>query len=36
MTNFIQATEHDVHMYEKFGYLTFYGFSYLDTSRYDL
>jgi hypothetical protein len=26
MGNFIQATEHDVHMYAKFGYLTFCGF----------
>jgi hypothetical protein len=25
MDNFIQDTEHDVHMYEKFGDLTFYN-----------
>jgi hypothetical protein len=26
MINFVQATENDVHMYAKFGYLTFYAF----------
>jgi hypothetical protein len=26
MINFVQATEYDVHMYEMFGYLTFYSF----------
>jgi hypothetical protein len=26
MSNFSQATEHDVHMYAKFGYLYFYVF----------
>jgi hypothetical protein len=26
MSNFIQATEHDVHMYAKFGGLAFYVF----------
>jgi hypothetical protein len=26
MDNFVQDTEHDVHMYEKFGDLTFYDF----------
>jgi hypothetical protein len=26
MGNFVQATENDVHMYEKFGGLTFYVF----------
>jgi effector-binding domain-containing protein len=25
MSNFVQATEHDVHMYAKFGCLDFYG-----------
>jgi hypothetical protein len=36
MINFVQATEHDVHMYAKFGYFTFYEFLYLNTSRFDL
>jgi hypothetical protein len=36
MINFVQATEHDVHMYAKFGDFTFYGFFYLNTSRFDL
>jgi hypothetical protein len=26
MSNFVHATEHDVHMYAKFGDLTFYEF----------
>jgi hypothetical protein len=26
MDNFVQATEYDVHMYAKFGGLTFYAF----------
>jgi hypothetical protein len=26
MRNFVQTTEHDGHMYEKFGGLTFYAF----------
>jgi hypothetical protein len=26
MDNFVQDIEHDVHMYEKFGHLTFYDF----------
>jgi hypothetical protein len=26
MSNFLQATEHDVHMYAKLGDLTFYAF----------
>jgi hypothetical protein len=31
MSNFVQATEHYVHMYEMFGDLTFYGFLQLIT-----
>jgi hypothetical protein len=26
MRNFVQDTEHDVHMYAKFGYFNLYGF----------
>jgi hypothetical protein len=26
MRNFVQATKNDVHMYENFGYFTFYDF----------
>jgi hypothetical protein len=36
MGNFAQATEHYVHMYVKFGGLTFYEFLQLDTSSFDL
>jgi hypothetical protein len=31
--NFVQATEHDMHMYAKFGGLSFYGFLQSNTPR---
>ncbi len=36
MGNFVQAMENDVHMYAKFGGLTFYGILQLITPRFDL
>jgi hypothetical protein len=36
MGNFLQAIEHDVHMYEKFGDFTFYVFLLINTPRFDL
>jgi hypothetical protein len=36
MSNFVKATEHDVHMYEWFGDLYFYRFLQLNTPRFDL
>jgi hypothetical protein len=36
MGNFVEATVHDVHLYAKFGGLSFYGFLYLITQRFDL
>jgi hypothetical protein len=36
MDNFLQATEHDVHMYAKFGDFTFYVFLYINTPIFQL
>jgi hypothetical protein len=36
MGNFVQAMENDVHMYAKFGGLTFYVFLWLNTPIFDL
>jgi hypothetical protein len=35
MGNFVQATEHDVHMYAKFGGFTFCGVLKLNTPRFE-
>jgi hypothetical protein len=35
MRNFIQAIEHDIHIYAKFGCLAFYVFLLLKTPRID-
>jgi hypothetical protein len=32
----MQATEHYIHMYAKFGYLDVYGFVYINASNFDL
>jgi hypothetical protein len=36
MGNFVQATDHDVHMYAKFGDCTFYVLLYINTPRFGL
>jgi hypothetical protein len=36
MSNFVQANDHDVHMYAKFGGLTFYVIWQLITPGFDL
>jgi hypothetical protein len=36
MVNFVHDTKHDVHMYVKFGHLTFYGFLQLITPIFEL
>jgi hypothetical protein len=36
MINFVQATDHYVHMHAKFGDLTFYGFLQFITPRFYL
>jgi hypothetical protein len=36
MSNFLQATEHDVHMYAKFGDFIFYVFLQINTPRFGL
>jgi hypothetical protein len=36
MVKFLHETEHDVHMYAKFGHLTFYGFLQLITPIFEL
>jgi hypothetical protein len=36
MGNFVQATEHDVHMYAKFEYLDIYRFLQLNTLTFEL
>jgi hypothetical protein len=36
MIHFVKSTKHDVHMYAKFGGLSFYRFLQLNTPRFDL
>jgi hypothetical protein len=36
MRNFVQATEHDIHMYEKFEYLYILRVLQINTSRFEL
>jgi hypothetical protein len=36
MSNFVQATKYDVHMYVKFEYSDVYRFLKINTSRYEL
>jgi hypothetical protein len=36
MSNFVQATEFEVSMYEKFEYLEVYTFFKLNTSKFEL
>jgi hypothetical protein len=36
MGNFVQATEHDVHTYAKFGDITFYVFLVISIPRFEL
>jgi hypothetical protein len=36
MSNFVQPTEYNVHMYEKFEYLYIYRFLWLNPSRFEL
>jgi hypothetical protein len=36
MSNFVQATDHDVHMYAKLEYLSIYRSLYLNTLIFEL